>query len=287
MSRQYDEMDQYSDEEIALFKSAARDTEIDISLLSRTGVTQQIVAEGDSWFDFLPGTDLIDCLRRHHKLRIKNYAKAGDTLENMIYGTDIKRNFQLHHPQFEEVLNDIRRLQPGIFLFSGGGNDVAGDSFESYLNHAISHPAEPVRKEFLTFMISDVFKPALSNMILKVAAASARTHIVMHGYGHTIPDGRGVSLVGFRFAGPWLRPALSRKRIFDQTIMRRTVEIVIDEYNEMLADLDNQHGNFHFVDLRPTILPDQDWRDELHLTNSAFARSAAQIANKINQILNI
>lgn len=60
----------------------------DFRLLKFLHGSTKIVAEGDSWFDYFPGTDFIDCLRKHHGYYLeKNYAKAGDTLENMIYGT--------------------------------------------------------------------------------------------------------------------------------------------------------------------------------------------------------
>ena len=69
---------------------------------------------------------------------IESFAKAGDTLENMIYGTGINRQFQRVNPTIELVLGRIHALQPKVVLFSGGGNDVAGDEFESYLNHKSS-----------------------------------------------------------------------------------------------------------------------------------------------------
>ncbi len=47
-----------------------------------------VVAEGDSWFDYLPGKDVLDNLRGTHGYKIYKFADGGDTLENMVYGTE-------------------------------------------------------------------------------------------------------------------------------------------------------------------------------------------------------
>lgn len=98
MSKDYSYMDKWSDEEITNFKEDGKDKqlkqiEVKAGTLKFLRGSTKIVAEGDSWFDYLPGTDLVDCLRYHHGYYIKNYAKAGDTLENMIYGTGINDDF--------------------------------------------------------------------------------------------------------------------------------------------------------------------------------------------------
>lgn len=92
-------MDKWSDEEVTNFKEEGKDKqlnqiEIKAGTLKFLHGSTKIVAEGDSWFDYFPGTDLIDCLRKHHGYYLeKNYAKAGDTLENMIYGTGNQQQF--------------------------------------------------------------------------------------------------------------------------------------------------------------------------------------------------
>jgi hypothetical protein len=46
----------------------------------------RLLAQGDSWFDYPPGTDLIDCLHRNHGHEIVNIAVAGSTLNDEAYG---------------------------------------------------------------------------------------------------------------------------------------------------------------------------------------------------------
>ena len=41
-------------------------------------------------------------------------------------------------PPIEATLRAIKQYQPEVFLFSGGGNDIAGSELASYLNHKSS-----------------------------------------------------------------------------------------------------------------------------------------------------
>ncbi|AKH37749.1 MULTISPECIES: SGNH/GDSL hydrolase family protein [Nitrosomonas] len=291
INENFEQMDSWTSEEVAKFKEAAKIKEIQprekaIGFLVKTAAKKpgRVIAEGDSWFDYLPGTDLIDCLKNHYDYDIEHYAKAGDTLENMIFGTGINKHFQRVAPQIETVLRRIKEVQPKVFLFSGGGNDVAGDEFESYLNHKNSGlPA--LRKDFVENMINIVFRQYFTELIKRVAAVSPATQIVAHGYGHTFPTGESVDFLFFTFAGPWLRPALARKGIFEATEQQNLVFELIDKYNEMLREMAHVHANFHHIDLRPILNPASDWANELHLKNSAYARSAAQIHDKIQSLL--
>lgn len=285
----YSYMDKWSDEDVAKFKEEGIEQQEafgDRALIEPLAFFErpQFVAEGDSWFDYLPGTDLIDCLRKHHRYSIKNYGDAGDTLENMVYGTKFKTgSFCPAEATICKVLRKIEQLKPKVFLFSGGGNDIAGDAFGSYLNHSET-ALLPLRHEYIDYMINTVFKKCCVDLIAKVAEISPHTHIVMHGYGHTVPTGKGVSFLDFKFAGPWLRPALTSKRILEKSDQVRAVEVMIDSYNEMLKLLDKASPSFHYVDLRPIIDPYSDWVNELHLKNSAYARAADRISEAIHEI---
>jgi hypothetical protein len=277
----YKELDKLSDKQVARFKEAWRDQP---SARDRAaGAPPVLVAEGDSWFDYLPGTDVIDCLRKHHGYVIDNYALAGDTLENMIYGTGINRDFERTPRTIDTVLRRVKALKPKVLLFSGGGNDVAGDRFESYLNHSDSG-LKVLRKDYLDEMVHVVFYRYFENLVDMVGAASEDTVIVTHGYGHTAPTGKGVGLWDFNFAGPWLRPALARKGVLHRETQREAVFQVIDAYNAMLARVALRHKRFVHVDLRGMLDPDRDWANELHLRNSAYARVAHVLHNTIAEL---
>jgi hypothetical protein len=270
-------IDSWSEEEIAQFRRLTqrpRALAPTVEMLG-AGAGGELVAEGDSWFDYpVPfAVDIIDCLRGFHGFRIEKHAKYGDTLENMIFG-----------PSCTALMQAVREIQPKVLLFSGGGNDVAGDAFGGYLNHKRSG-LPLVRPEVAHHLIDTVFASYLRHFIGSVAAASPQTFIVMHGYAHTRPTGKGVmNLPGFSFIGPWLMPALRTKQIEDASEQIACVFGLIDRYNEMLARLAAEFPKFRYVDLRPIVDPDHDWANELHLKNSACVKVAARIAGVIQAL---
>jgi len=62
----YIELDGLSQEEIEDFKFEAKENSIN------SFHSVEVIAEGDSWFDYPIGTDLVDCLRKHHLIEIMN-----------------------------------------------------------------------------------------------------------------------------------------------------------------------------------------------------------------------
>ncbi|MBI4782437.1 MAG: hypothetical protein HY785_14140 [Oscillatoriophycideae cyanobacterium NC_groundwater_1537_Pr4_S-0.65um_50_18] len=277
----FTEMDQWDTEKVRQFQEDARFHRHTMRLKAPAARAEHLVAEGDSWFDYAPaGTDIIACLQNHYDYTIDNYAKAGDTLENMIYGTRIDSRFGKVSPSIDQVLQRIGEIKPKAFLFSGGGNDVAGEELESYLNHKESGlPA--LRLSYVNTVIQEIFRTYFEDLIAKVASVSPETYIITHGYGHTFPTGKGVGIFGFSFIGPWLLPALARKRIFNLAEQQQVITTLIDTYNDLLEDLRNKHPKFLYIDLRGMLDPASDWANELHLKNSAFARVAERIHQEI------
>lgn len=251
---------------------------------------EAIVAEGDSWFDYsIAGLDIIDNLRRFFGYRIHNVAEAGDTLDNMAWGAEYReRGWVRRPPPLEETLEAVEQYRPRVVLLSGGGNDVAGDEFSSYLNHK-SSTLPPVRDAYVDYMFKDYFKRAFEHIFKRIWEIDDSVNIIFHGYGHAPPDGRSViqiPFVDFRFIGPWLRPALTAKGYTARMERERIVHDLIDRYNEMLRTLarDDSRGRLHYIDLRP-IIRSEDWENELHLRNSAYRRVAAEFDRTIQPLL--
>lgn len=278
------ELDALSPEAVADLKAGAREKRYsrEMSFSAAADAAEVLVAEGDSWFDFLPGTDLIDCLESQEGFRIDNFAKAGDTLENMIFGTHANGSGVIVDPPINHVLARLAALKPKVMLFSGGGNDVVGDEFASYLNHADS--GLPLLRDQVAVNMIATFRSYLEKLVAKVAASSPGTKVLIHGYGYAIPTGQGTGIFGLSFVGPWMLPALLQKGVRDHAARRDVVRSLIDRYNTMLADLAAASGGtLLYVDLRG-VITDGDWRDELHLKNSAYRRCAKRIADRIRSI---
>jgi hypothetical protein len=244
---------------------------------------RRVVAEGDSWFDYPVGLDILDHLKREYGYDIFKVAEAGDTLENMVYGTEFGSNFSRRTPPIEATLRAIEQYQPKVLLFSGGGNDIAGAELASYLNHK-SSTLPVLREDYIRYAFSTVAKRAYMDLIRFVTDAKPDIHIISHGYGYATPDGRSVSFAWVRFAGPWLRPTLVRKNIIEAREGRALIRSLIDIFNDMLQELDDENDNFHYIDLRPHI-SDGDWVNELHLYNHAYRRVAERFHEMIQQFV--
>lgn len=245
----------------------------------------RVVAQGDSWFDYPPGIDIIKWLKLTSGYSIKNFATAGDTLENMVYGSLINQASWTHKPpEMDAVIDEIKSSKPAFFLFSGG-NDIVGRRLDGFLNHASSNPTSLLRNEVLDYSIDRVFKGAYETMIQRVQQANPKIHILFHGYGRGIPTGKAVINVGpLRLIGPWLRPALTRKNILDPAVQRTVIATIADRFNEMLKGLASGKPNLHFIDLR-TEIKDGDWVNENHLNALAYRRVAALFEAKMNALL--
>jgi hypothetical protein len=175
--------------------------------------TFRLLAQGDSWFDYPSGTDLIDCLHRNHGHEIVNIAVAGSTLNDEAYGPVPRELFGLPIGQTQsddpsriaELVQRILEDKPQALLLSAGGNDIAGDEFFSFINNAQSGLAS-VNQDVLDGVVNNTFKTAYEYLISTARAAARQAHITMpvftHGYDYPWPDGRGViSKVGELRAG--------------------------------------------------------------------------------------
>ncbi len=251
------------------------------------------IAEGDSWFDYLPAWlenpfqgDLLGHLNTTGKYNIYRVSEAGDTLENMVYGTEYQESgWTPKPPQLLETLEFIKTQNPQFLLFSGGGNDIAGEELESYLNHQGSG-LSILREDYLDYMFKKVFKKSFEDLIAQVKGVSPNIQIFLHGYAYPIPDGRGVFRIvpGWQFIGPWLRPALLKKRILEMSQMRRVVNLLIDKLNEILAEIASHTDRVHYIDLRGQII-DSDWANELHLTSAGWGKVAKIFDERLSAVL--
>ena len=261
------------------------------------------IAEGDSWFDYPPSWledekrgDLINQLnqfsepvRNERIFNILRIAQAGDTLENMVFGTDVNKDFLPEGSQFEKALNLVGKYQPNFFLFSGGGNDIAATELETFLNHSKSNLGLK-RESHIDFVINQVFSEIFSYLIEKILEKKSDIHIFIHGYGHAIPDGRPViKTEEYNFFGPWLRPTFAKKRINDLEESSEIIKDLIDAFNNMLNNLSQKNefrNQVHYIDLRKIIKSDfsnykEDWANELHLTVNGYEK----VANKFAQVI--
>jgi hypothetical protein len=261
------------------------------AILPEAGVerTVKVVAEGDSWFSYLPAHDILARLRGRvwngWAYEVEDRARAGALLNDMVYGRDLVDTYEL-----------IQKHSPDVVLFSGGGNDIAGQELFVMLYHHQAvrmHGTLPrINQSVLRGVVSEVFSQAYHDLIgllrFKLAQVGRPdVPIVFHGYGYAIPDGRGWAGGIGPLPGPWLDPPLTRKgydREQDAALRREIVRELIDAFNQMLQGIAATHPHTHHVDLRP-VLGDQLWSNELHPSKRGFFLAARKIEETIRRLL--
>jgi hypothetical protein len=246
-----------------------------------------LVAEGDSWFDYL-WYDVLDMLENEHGFDVESVAGAGDRVEDMAYSGG-----QL--AKFRKVLEKLlrRRELPKAILLSGGGNDVAGKEFFMLLDHARSaNPGlnEDVIRGVIDVRIRNAYITILTAVTdLCVSTTGHTIPIVVHGYDRPVPDGRGFA-GGWPFPGPWLRPGFHQKGFLDPDENKDTIGSLIDRFNDMIERVsrDRRFPHVRYVDLRGTLPAGANytrwWGNELHPTRKGFRAVAQRIARAISTI---
>jgi hypothetical protein len=254
-----------------------------------------LIAEGDSWFDY-PFCDVLELLEKQG-YEVESVAHKGDNLEDMAHDADqVERLTRA----FEKVRE--RGKKPRAILLSGGGNDIAGDEFKMLINHANSGlPA--LNATVADGIIQERLRAAMTSLVGVVTRLSEshfgeRARVVIHGYDHPVPDGRGWLGGGWFLPGPWLEPSFRRKGHFAEKPQQKAFVLganttvlrdLIDRYNIMLSALVRDLAatglsHVRYVDLRGTLsaaLPSgykADWGNELHPTKAGFAKVTAKIA---------
>lgn len=239
-----------------------------------------LIAEGDSWLNYPLFDEITEKLEDDHNYRIESAARWGDTADNILFteGGDGKKLVKA----FEKLKRDNR--VPRAILLSCGGNDIAGDSFVLLLNHRQS-PQPGINITIVTEVFARL-KDTIGAVVGLLKGIGTRVFgvdvpVVLHGYGHAVPDGRGFLNTSL-FSGPWLAPAFAQR---GYTILAERVAIMvdlIDRFNALQQDIAANIPAVGYVDARPVLSNDlqndryqDDWSNELHPTGDGFAAVAA------------
>jgi hypothetical protein len=230
-----------------------------------------LLAIGDSWFDY-PIHDVLTKLDDNYGYNIESSAHKGDPIVAMVSHVG-----QLD--KFARCMDKISSLgaTPKAILVSGGGDDIAGGEFGMLINN-IDLPIAGWNEQVLAGVIDTRIAAAYRLMFASINALCqndlSRTFpILVHGYDHPVPDGRGFLGGWGPLPGPWLKPGFDEQLFVDIIAATRMMVVLIDRFNTMLQNLVQEPGfeNVRYVDLRGTLSNDAGdykawWANELHPT---------------------
>ena len=233
--------------------------------------TLNIVADGDSWFDYSKilgtGGGLIDHLETVSGLSITNYAHAGDsTLEAL----GLKKSQRL-----EKVLKGA-----DILLFSGGGDDIAGDQLCLGVNQfeeVYGDVTKAVNQDWLAAVVA-VIVNNYRDLVKLRDRISPECWIVIHSYD--FPDasmmGKGVGWFNC-VAGPWIQPGMNYCGWRDPKAMAAIIKEMLLALKAAYVAFAAANRKVKHVDLQGTGGAG-DWDNEIHKNSGGWHKSA-QVMN--------
>ena len=258
-----------------------------------------LVVEGDSWFDYASGNDILSALNEKFGYKdIREVAHWGDTLKEM--ACDEKQFNALR-----EKLNEVAKTNevPRAILLSGGGNDFAGKNnkeeekhrkykLERLLNDkntASTTLNEEEVSKVIDVELCDLYKCLIQKIDDTCEELFGKAvPILIHGYGYVVPDGRHLEGT----AGPWLKPAFHNKGHKSLVENIETMQKLIDRFNEMIEQLTIEWKHVKYVDLRSCLSNslegeslknyEKDWANEMHPT---YYNGFVKIAEKFHKVL--
>lgn len=228
----------------------------------------QILAEGDSWFDYPKpffGGGIVPRLESLIGVPILNLAKAGDEARYML-GVDERRTLAT------QLTNGCPAGGPwDVVLFSGGGNDIVDDPMCLWLrDFTPGAPAAALVDQPRFDTALALVRAAYEDLITVRDRVSPGTHLLFHCYDFAIPDGRGVCLLG-----PWMKPAFDLRGF--PTLAARTpvVKEMLQQFATMLAQVVAGHANVSLVNGQGLLAPQpSSWDNELHPKGAGFDKHA-------------
>ena len=235
-----------------------------------------LVAVGDSWFDY-PLGDIILGVRTDLLVQLERRLAPHSALVRLAHHGDAVTDMLGVHKQalLASTLSNPKHGPFDAILFSGGGNDLAGEQFRLWLLDAPAAGKDPrhALNETALKHIIGVIETGYLDLIRTRDDASPGTPIFVHTYDFALPTNLGVCTLG-----PWLYPSLHSRHWMsspaqaEQTIGAAIIKILLQRFDDFVAGLaSNRRNNLIHVKTQGTLVA-TDWANELHPNPPGFRK---------------
>jgi hypothetical protein len=232
-----------------------------------------LLAHGDSWFNYpCDGntytwpicTDIIVHLKKmgNPPPKILNISHYGDaTTDEMGLAKQKRLIAALTNP------NNWLNGKPDGILFSGGGNDIAGDPFIIYLDYK-SSSANGLDAERFGGRLASINASYLDLFLFRDRYAP-QVPIFGHGYDNARPMKASPPCMG-----PWMKPSINFTGWTDDE-GRAILYNALTRFRNTLDSLEHDPKKYDFTRVHTEgALADSDWANELHPYPGGFEKLA-------------
>ncbi len=229
----------------------------------------RFVAEGDSWFQHPLLTDIIDQIGRYYPVYC--LSEAGDTIRNY-----------LKEGQYLQAINEV---DPAVFLISGGGNDILGESMVKFLHKGFEEAEEGKRPaRFFTAAFKDELESVIEmyrTIFLDLQKRKPGMKVFVHGYDYPHPQASGSK------KRSWIGQYLDGCDICREGDRHAAVRYMMDEFNKRLKALTEEpefKEQVEYIDLRKTV-KDNQWDDEIHPTDEGYQDVSLKFLQRLTAVV--
>jgi hypothetical protein len=255
---------------VARLRTAQADA---VALGARPAPTPLILlAHGDSWFDYPLTGNGLPIAQTDIIAQLGNIGDLAPAILNIShYGDATTQEMAL--PKQQRLLAGLRDPanwgttgKPDAILFSGGGDDIAGDQFCIYLDYA-AQGSNGLNATRFADVLGSVTASYLDLFAFRDRYAPG---VPILGHCYDFPISSGVHPL---CAGPWLKPSLDFCG-WDLQQGAVIVRAALTQFRAMLTTLANDRANnFLLADTQGTLVA-SEWANELHPDPGGFAKIA-------------
>ena len=265
---------------VARLKTARRQPQIS-GLATTLNRQLLLLAHGDSWFDYpLSGNDFTfgttDVIAQ-----LKTMGSTPPVILNLSHHGDATTD-EMSLPKQERMISALQDSnnwldsgKPDAILFSGGGDDIAGDQFCIFLNYA-SDGASGLNQTRFEKVLGMVEASYLDLFAFRDRYAPG-VPVIAHSYDFAIPNGAHPAC-----AGPWLLPSL---QYCNWSVLQGTaiVRDALTQFDAMLKNLAGIAQNRFVLAETQGTLAAGDWANELHPFPDGFKKIANVFLASLNR----
>jgi hypothetical protein len=246
-----------------------------------------VLAHGDSWFDYPLDGNCPSLFCTDLTVQLQSMGNVNPHILNLSQWGDAT-TAEMSLPKQQRMITALQESanwidgKPDAILFSGGGDDIAGNQFCNFLDYAGAGGTGLDETRFKGAL--DMIEASYRDLFAFRDRYATDVPIFGHCYDFPIPNGRGA----LPTVGPWLQPSLLFCGYSSIPHGMAILRQALTEFKGLLAKLASEadatgklKNNFILIDTQGTLDPAADWANELHPYPNGFRKLAERFVSAL------